>query len=68
VRLKTFNGKVYTDFDVSTLPQNQATVEERNGTRRIFRRGGSYAVRVGKGGPEFSFDTLNGSIYILKQD
>lgn len=68
VKLKTFNGKVYTDFDVSTLPPAQATVEEWKGTRRIFRRGDSYSVRIGKGGPEFSFDTLNGSIYVLKQD
>jgi hypothetical protein len=68
MKLKTFNGKVYTDFDVSTLPPNHSTIEERDGTRRIFRRGGSYSVRIGKGGPEFSFDTLNGSIYILKQD
>ena len=68
VKLKTFNGKVYTDFDFSSLPRKDFAVEERNGSRRIFRRGGSYTVRVGKGGPEFSFDTLNGSIYVLKHD
>lgn len=68
MKLKTFNGKVYTDFDVSSLPRDDRTVEEHNGTRRIYRRGDSYTVRVGKGGPEFSFDTLNGNIYVLKQD
>jgi hypothetical protein len=68
LRLKTFNGKVYSDFDVSALPQKNGPVEERSGTRRIYRRGNSYSVRVAKGGPEFSFDTLNGSIYVLKQD
>jgi hypothetical protein len=68
VKLKTFNGKVYTDFDFTSLPRDDRTVEERKGLRRIYRRGGSYGVRIGKGGPEFSFDTLNGSIYILKQD
>jgi hypothetical protein len=68
VKLKTFNGKVFTDFDVSSVPQDDRTVEERKGSRRIYRRGGSYTVRIGKGGPEFSFDTLNGSIYVLKRD
>jgi hypothetical protein len=68
VKLKTFNGKVYSDFDVTSLPRDNTTVEERKGSRRIFRRGDSYSVRVGKGGPEFSFDTLNGSIYVLKGD
>jgi opacity protein-like surface antigen len=68
VKLKTFNGKVYSDFDVQALPRDNTTVEDRKGSRRIYRRGDSYAVRVGKGGPEFSFDTLNGSIYVLKGD
>ncbi len=68
VKLKTFNGKVYTDFDFSSLPREDRTIEERKGLRRIYRRGDSYSVRVGKGGPEFSFDTLNGSIYVLKQN
>lgn len=68
LKLKTFNGHVYTDFDVEDLPLKSQLVEERSGRRKIFRRGDSYSVRAGKGGPEFSFDTLNGSIYILKQD
>ena len=68
LKLKTFNGQVYTDFDVTDLPRKIATVEEQKGRRKIYRRGGFFSVRVGKGGPEFSFDTLNGNIYILKQD
>lgn len=68
MKLKTFNGKVFTDFDVSSVPRDERTVEERKGSRRIFRRGDFFTVRVGSGGPEFSFDTLNGSIYVLKHD
>ncbi|MBF8296834.1 MAG: hypothetical protein HW389_3379 [Bacteroidetes bacterium] len=68
MKFKTFNGKVYTDFDVSSVPREDRTVEERKGLRRIYRRGDASTVRVGKGGPEFTFDTLNGSIYILKHD
>ena len=68
IRLKTFNGSVYTDFDVTSVPRVDRTVEVRNGTRRVYRRGEYQTVRVGKGGPEFSFDTLNGSIYVLRKD
>ncbi|HCA79328.1 MAG TPA: hypothetical protein DEP53_06290 [Bacteroidetes bacterium] len=68
IKLKTFNGKVFTDFDVSSVPRDERTVEVRKGSRRIYRRGDFHTVRVGKGGPEFSFDTLNGSIYVLKHD
>jgi hypothetical protein len=42
--------------------------EEKRGMRYVYRRNRAYSVRVGKGGPEFSFDTLNGSIYVLKHD
>ena len=68
IRLKTFNGKVYTDFDAVSMPQEDRAVKEQRGSRWIYRRGSSYGVRIGKGGPELSFDTLNGSIYVLKHD
>lgn len=68
MRLKTFNGKVYTDFETESLPRDEKVVEKHEGSRRIYKRGDSYAVRIGKGGPEFSFDTLNGNIYLLKHD
>jgi hypothetical protein len=65
---KTFNGQVYTDFEVTGLPRKVATIERRSGRRKIYRRGEYFSVRAGKGGTEFSFDTLNGNIYVLKQD
>ena len=68
MRLKTFNGKVYTDFETESLPRDEKVVEKHEGSRRIYKRGDSYAVRIGNGGPEFSFDTLNGNIYLLKHD
>ena len=68
LNLKTFNGQVYTDFEISDLPRQVVSTEKTRGRKRIYRRGDSFAARVGKGGPEFFFDTLNGSIYILKHD
>jgi hypothetical protein len=56
----TLHGGVYSDFDVTTIP---VTVKgESSGGRFIYRSGGNMKVRAGKGGPELSFHTLNGSI------
>ncbi len=66
VRAKTMNGDLYTDFEVTQLAP-KATVMETSGSQRKWRsdRGGN--VRVGAGGPEFTYETLNGDIRILKR-
>lgn len=63
--LKTFNGKAYTDFDVTAAPRTIPAIKEKRG-KRIYRAGDTYVVRAGSGGPRLAFDTLNGSIHILK--
>jgi len=67
LRLKTFNGEVYTDYTVTSLPSASFT-ENRHERRKVYRNGNSFRVRVGGGGPELSFDTLNGDIYIVKDE
>lgn len=67
LRLKTFNGQVYSDFDVRSRPSSTLHRETR-GMRQIYRRGDATEAQVGDGGPELSFDTLNGNIYILKRE
>lgn len=58
--LQTLNGAVYSDFDVTTIP---TTVQGASLTNRfVYRSGGKMKVRAGRGGPELSFHTLNGSI------
>ena len=58
--LQTMHGGVYADFDVTTLP---TTVKgEISGNRFVYRTGGNMKVRAGKGGPELSLRTMNGSI------
>lgn len=65
-RIKTFNGEVYTDFPVTSLPLQPASFERRNG--RLTRRGDRYTgVRVGAGGPEIKLDGFNGDMRILKR-
>lgn len=65
LKLKTFNGGVYTDFDVTGLPR-RAPLPERIGRRTVYKGDEFFSVRAGKGGPEMLFDTLNGDIRILR--
>jgi hypothetical protein len=66
LRMKTFNGGLYTDFDVKALPEPAAVAERVNG--RFVYRGNSFTgVRVGNGGPEIKFDGFNGDVLILRR-
>ncbi len=62
LRFKTFNGSVYTDFDVSARTEASKDFVERKDGRFVFRTNRSQLGSVGKGGPELSFETFNGSI------
>jgi hypothetical protein len=65
--LKTFNGGLFTDFDTTPLPTTAERVERRSDRPRyVYRRGGVTKVRVGSGGPELTFDTLNGDLRIQR--
>ncbi|MBZ5624112.1 MAG: hypothetical protein LAQ69_36245 [Acidobacteriia bacterium] len=58
----TLNGGVYTDFDITTRPMKPANVDNVDGkfVYRSDRR--TMEARVGKGGPELTFNALNGAI------
>ena len=60
LKFKKLNGGIYTDFDVTTLPRTVAG-NSKDG-RFVYRSDRQMAGRAGKGGPELSFDTLNGNI------
>jgi len=68
MKLKSDNGEIYTDFDL-TLESSRAPVEEARSTR------GRYRIRMDRtvygaingGGPDFQFTSLNGKIYIRKK-
>jgi len=64
--VKTFNGGAYTDFAVTTLPRVPVEPERRNG-KFVYRSDRLAAMRVGNGGPEFKFDTLNGNVRIINR-
>lgn len=60
---KTFNGAAYTDFEIRPLPQPVAEKERRDGVF-VYKSNRFFGGRIGKGGPQIKFDTLNGNIYV----
>lgn len=64
---KTFHGGIFTDFDLTGSPSAvSGTAESKNG-HYVYRSHGFSRSRVGSGGPQLSFETLNGDIRILKK-
>ncbi len=71
LRFKTINGDVYTDFPYALrdLPATPADSADRSRPARFhYKSRGELAARVGAGGPEFAFSTINGNILIHRQD
>jgi len=66
LRFRTVHGDVFTNFSATTMAGEQPRMEKRNG-RTVIRSNNRFAVRVGGGGPEHSFETVNGSIQISEQ-
>jgi len=66
VRVKTFNGRAYTDYEVTQLPR-MAPVNERRDGKFVYRSDDFTGMRIGNGGPQFKYDTLNGSIRIINR-
>ena len=66
LRMKTMNGGLFTDFDAQPLPSLAATSGERRNGRFVYRANEFTRVRVGRGGPEITFETLNGSVRAIR--
>jgi DUF4097 and DUF4098 domain-containing protein YvlB len=66
LRFKTLNGQIYSDFEVtaSLLPTGAA---ERHDGKFVYRSNGLKAARAGQGGPELTFNTLNGNIRLHRE-
>ena len=69
VKLKSDNGEVYTDFDIAlTSTGRQPTVEDSRsgkGKYRIQFDRGVFGT-INGGGPDMSFTTFNGNVYLRK--
>jgi DUF4097 and DUF4098 domain-containing protein YvlB len=66
LRLKTMNGQLLTDFDVEMLPVQAQVSRSSTKARFVYKSSGTTRVRVDRGGPELSFETLNGDVRILR--
>ena len=63
---KTFNGQIYSDFEVSAGAARVAQTEQHDG-RFVYRSDRARSARVGRGGPELSFDAFNGNIRLHRE-
>jgi DUF4097 and DUF4098 domain-containing protein YvlB len=63
--MKTFNGGLFTDFDVQPLAGKAPAAPERRDGKFVYRANSFTRVRVGRGGPEIAFETLNGNVRAL---
>jgi len=60
--MKTMNGGLFTDFEVQPLAGTVKSAGERRDGRFVYRANEFTRVRVGNGGPEIAFETLNGNV------
>lgn len=67
LRFQTLNGEVFSDFNV-TKENLSRPFSRKYGNRSVYKASDSFGVQVGTGGPEMKFSTINGNIYILKNE
>ena len=66
LRIKTMRGGVYTDFETVEQPVEREAARRPGQPRFVYRRRGFTDYRVGKGGPELTFETLNGDVRVQR--
>jgi hypothetical protein len=68
LQFKSMHGDFYTDFpDAELLPASVTKIQEKKDGGIVYKLNAKTAVRFGKGGKTFKFETLNGNVYIKKQ-
>ena len=65
LKLKTFHGGLFTDFDVTPLPRLASASGDRRNGKFVYRSNQYTSVRAGRGGPELTLETLNGDVRVL---
>ena len=66
VRFKTLNGEGWSDFPYTLLPLRPEVSESRRDGRYVIKSDWSQGIRIGDGGPQLSFGTVNGDVLIRK--
>jgi len=66
--MKTMHGDLLTDFPVTALPVAVAVAPENKNGKFVWKNDRMAGVRVGSGGPELRFETLNGDVLIKDRE
>lgn len=66
VRFKTMNGEGWSDFPYTLVPLRPEISESRRDGRYVIKSDWSQGIRIGDGGPQLSFGTINGDVLIRK--
>jgi hypothetical protein len=65
---KTMHGELYTDFpQTELLPVRVTQNRQADGNGTKYKLNKDTALRLGKGGPDYRFETLNGDVTIKQQ-
>ncbi len=68
LHFNSMHGELYTDFSTTAMLPVQVTQNKQpKGAGTVYKLTKGTAVRIGKGGPAFRFETLNGDVLITKQ-
>jgi hypothetical protein len=68
VHFKSMHGELYTDFPQAEILPNLITQnQQRDGGSTKYKLSKGMAVRLGKGGNDLRFETLNGDVTIKQQ-
>ena len=67
LELRSTFGELWSEFEARPLA-SRPPVESFEGGRRIIRTDGGARLRIGRGGPNHSFETLNGDVLIRRAE
>ena len=68
MHFKSMNGQFYTDFpNPEVLPVKVTKNQEGRGGGTVYKLSKDAAVRLGKGGTDLRFETLNGNVFVTKK-
>jgi hypothetical protein len=66
LNMKTFHGGLFTDFDAQPRTQMVVATPQRRDGKFLFETNSFATVRIGKGGPLLTLETLNGDVRVLR--
>jgi DUF4097 and DUF4098 domain-containing protein YvlB len=68
LRINAGQGDIFTDFDFKVQPQDPTVNEDRKGGRYRLELNQEVRASVGSGGPDMTFKTWNGDIFIRRSE